>query len=335
MKRYRFPFIPLLAALVLLSGCETYPASTTVTSTPMQTAAAVIPANKLLQLNASELIQLFSSTGIPIHIVKSTANDLSFSDDRLTSYSIKEAGKVLLFSSYEEAYSQYKTLLSNNKTSQYIYQNRNVLLILSSQFTKAQAAQYKGIFSIAGDFSDLSLTSSNRPADAVQATTTETATPTPNDHSYHDGTYVIGSLMPAGEYVIKTSGTRCKVTLTQGTKQKHIIYDNSFSNNIILRVHSKEVLTIDGGTAMLLSDCNELDASKEGMFKVGVHITAGTYMLSLSTTNILGFGNVQIMKDSLFREDSILSAELFTEPTSITLKEGQYIKVSGGHLNIH
>lgn len=330
MRKYIGTSTALLAALTLFCGCYTYPASQTQT-TPLP--SPITPVNHTVSLTVSQIFYLFSYHGIPVHLVSKSDTGLTFLDDRLLLEAGNVAGKIMRYATNEEAAKQYKALLSNNHIGKYIYQSHNVLLILSDQFTKAQAEQYKGIFKLIGDIDSMASIPSFLTAAAVStATPAPTVVPSPIKNSFSDGTYVIGSIMPEGEYAILSSGGRCKVTLTKGTEKKEILYNNGFYHNIILTVKPTEVLTIKNGTAVLLSDCTTLDASCEGMFKAGSQLSPGTYTVSLSDNNLIGFGTIQVLKDSRFQDDSILSARTFTTPIQITLKQGQYINLSGARI---
>lgn len=78
-------------------------------------------------------------------------------------------------------------------------------------------------------------------------------------------------------------------------------------------------------TAVPISQSKKLASTKkEGMFKVGFHIPAGTYTLKSSEVSDTGF--YYIYNSS--KPNADYDIESFTGSTTITLKKGQYLKLS-------
>ena len=71
------------------------------------------------------------------------------------------------------------------------------------------------------------------------------------------------------------------------------------------------------------------DSSGDGMFKVGVHIPAGEYKIEVDEDSVIGFGYVEISKDSYHVLDSIISNDNFEGSKYITVSDGQYLKLTG------
>ena len=322
-----------LALSCLVSCSPSYPMRS---AAPTSSDAAInSTATTPLPYTASQVIAVFSSLGLPVHIKHSIENGLTFTDERLPSETEDCAGTILVLSDVAAAEKQYQHFKKDIHSQQKIYQNHTILLLLSGSFSKTQQSHYEQFFSLLGSFSDaLPATASSTPKTTKEEARTPAPilTTPPASTSFSDGTYVIGSLMPAGEYAIVSSGSQCRVKVTDGHARKNVYYKQSFSSNTILTLSSKQVLTLEGGTAIPIADSTTLDTSNEGMFKVGVHLPPGSYTISLSSRNMVGFGVFQIMKDSRYQEDSILRADTFIEPFTLTLQQGQYIRLNGAIL---
>ncbi|BCN29601.1 hypothetical protein [Anaeromicropila herbilytica] len=152
--------------------------------------------------------------------------------------------------------------------------------------------------------------------------------------NYYDGLYKVGTDIPAGEYVIISSdGANAHMILskTASDSMGDIILDETFSNNTIATIEDGTFLTLKGAYARPISENIELDTTKDGMYKVGLHIPAGKYTL-INNGNVEGYAYVEITKDSLHNTDSILSTYTIDKDLEVTLEEGQYIKLIGARI---
>lgn len=68
----------------------------------------------------------------------------------------------------------------------------------------------------------------------------------------------------------------------------------------------------------------------EGMYKTGVDLAAGEYKIVSDG----GSAYVEVSSDSAHTLDSIVSNSNFSGEQYITVKDGQYLKLSNAHLNL-
>jgi hypothetical protein len=160
--------------------------------------------------------------------------------------------------------------------------------------------------------------------------------PEPEEESvkiYKDGIYRVGTKIPAGEYVVFTdddvlNGYMEIASSSRGTLDDAIA-NEAFSYNTIVTVNDGNYLILDGAYAISIDEAKELDLTREGMFKVGVHLKAGEYKLECT---IESAAYVQVRSDSSHDFDSILTIESFEDEKYITVEDGQYLFIYGCHI---
>lgn len=148
---------------------------------------------------------------------------------------------------------------------------------------------------------------------------------------YKASTYKVGSDIPAGEYVVYCDSFMGYIETAKdssGTLDSIIANDN-ISTNSIVTISDGQYFKMTGCYAVPIEEAGSPDTSSDGMFKVGVHIPAGEYKIEVDEDSVMGFGYVEISKDSYHVLDSIISNDNFEGSKYITVSDGQYLKLTG------
>lgn len=184
-------------------------------------------------------------------------------------------------------------------------------------------------------------------------TNTETNNPTENGNEtntndkyevWQDGVYEIGKDIPSGEYVIisylenpkddRDSGTITIRSTKEETDDTEMFYSSTAlgvnTQNEYLKLYDGQFLVTTRAKIYKADSHPDLDKSKNGRFKVGVDIDAGTYTLTSD-----GNGTYRILSmipgeynnyDRLNVSDAIVQEETdFSGEKEITLTDGQYV----------
>lgn len=149
---------------------------------------------------------------------------------------------------------------------------------------------------------------------------------TPSIPSYSEGMYKVGSTIPAGEYVIYASnewGGYFEVCEDSTGLLSSIIFNDNFDYNSIITVKNGEYLKLERCYAVPASSV-KISSSKDGMFRVGIDIPAGEYLL-LPTSEFGGY--YEVTTDSRHSLASIVSNDNFNGPEYVTVSNGQYLKI--------
>ncbi|TGJ75874.1 hypothetical protein CAGA_20820 [Caproiciproducens galactitolivorans] len=157
----------------------------------------------------------------------------------------------------------------------------------------------------------------------------------PEAKSYPAGMYKIGSDLPAGEYVLISDGISYFQIAKDSTGELgSIIANDNFSGQSIVTVNAGQYLTLNGATAYAIADAPSVEVSSgklpDGMYKVGRDIKPGEY--KVHATNSTAY--IEVAKNSTHTLDAIVSNDNFTGDKYITIKDGQYIKLSGAELTL-
>lgn len=148
--------------------------------------------------------------------------------------------------------------------------------------------------------------------------------------SWSSGSYRVGEDIPAGEYVIFSKGFSGYIELcsdSSGSFDSIIMNDNIMSNSIVT-IEDGQYFNMTSCTAYSINDVPELDTTKEGMFKVGLHLPAGEYNLVADSP----FAYMEVSSSSTGKFEHILSNEVFDSNYIITVEDGQYLKLTGCHI---
>lgn len=151
-----------------------------------------------------------------------------------------------------------------------------------------------------------------------------TSVPTADMQSWKEGMYKVGADIPAGEYVLISSGGGYFEICTDSSGSfDSIVANGNFDTNSIITVSDGMYLEFTRADAYAIDSSPELDTSKEGMFKIGKHIPAGEYKIHSDDS-----GYVQVSSDSSQTFESIVSNDNFAGDSYITLSDGQYLTLS-------
>jgi hypothetical protein len=175
--------------------------------------------------------------------------------------------------------------------------------------------------------------------EAEEPTPTPTlAPPTPTEGPkmtiYDAGTYKVGSDIPSGEYVVFCDDFLMgymEVSSDSSGELDSIIANDNFDYNTIITLNEGEYFKMQGSYAVPFEEVEYLDTTGSGMFKVGVHLTAGEYKLEC-TDDTIGLGYYEVDSDSSHDLESIVANENFEGNTYITVSEGQYLKITSAKI---
>lgn len=172
---------------------------------------------------------------------------------------------------------------------------------------------------------------------AATATPKPTATPVPTPNIWNGGgTYLVGSDIPAGEYVIwaKKGSAYWEVDKDSSGTFSSIIANGNVSSYCYITLDDNQYFNLRNGQFASVEDMEPLepdgDIYPEGMYKVGRDIPAGEYIVAPYSTGETTY--VEVAKDSRGTMNSIFANESFYERGYVTINDGQYITVSRGAL---
>lgn len=149
------------------------------------------------------------------------------------------------------------------------------------------------------------------------------------------GAYKIGVDMPSGEYLITAEDSVFPGYLelakdSEGTLES-IITNANYTNRAYITVQDGQYLKFDG-IATLASDSKPYEAKdgvySDGTYLVGKDIPAGEYKVRY-IENIMGSGYFEVSKDSNGTLESIITNSIIDSDTYQTIKDGQYLKLTG------
>ncbi|MBC1615364.1 hypothetical protein HB904_04145 [Listeria booriae] len=145
-------------------------------------------------------------------------------------------------------------------------------------------------------------------------------------------TYKIGEDLPAGEYYLEANseGGYFQISSDSTGSNDSIIANGNFTTNAIVTVTDGQYFKFSGSEAMPFSEYtpSHNDSVEDGMYKVGIDFPPGEYKLE-STSDT---GYLEVSSDSKHSMNSIISNDNFEGQTYITLKDGQYLKLSNAKL---
>lgn len=146
------------------------------------------------------------------------------------------------------------------------------------------------------------------------------------------GMYKVGSDIPAGEYLVQSTGASCYIQVSSdssGTLDSIVSNDNVTTHTYIT-VEDGQYFEVKFGKFM---DANKAEAFTpvngelgEGTYKVGKDIKAGEYKIRSDGSSAY----FQVSKDSKNTLNSIVSNDNFTGEKYVTIADGQYITVRSG-----
>lgn len=177
--------------------------------------------------------------------------------------------------------------------------------------------------------SNSSEASSNVTSPSSSQTTSSKA---PAAKTYKAGMYKVGSDLPAGEYLLKStnSGYMSVASDSSGTLDS-IITNEVFDNTLYVTVSEGQYLTVERATFVAADEAPAQQPANgkysEGMYKVGKDIAPGEYKVHSDE-----MGYLAVLTNSVGDLDSIVTNDNFEGDKYITLQDGQYLKLSRAYL---
>lgn len=148
------------------------------------------------------------------------------------------------------------------------------------------------------------------------------------------GSYKVGTDLKEGLYLAISEGgfSYLEVAKDSTGEFDSIISNDNFSTNRYIYLSDGQYLKLQRAQ-LVKPEENQLDMDnasnlKDGMYKVGLDIDAGEYKVKATG----GSGYVEVCKDATGTFNSIVSNDNFEGEKYITVKEGQYLKLSGAEL---
>ena len=195
---------------------------------------------------------------------------------------------------------------------------------------KRQSAAVKVLAVIVG----LAVVGAVAGACAAEAGQKQTTVPTT---TYSDGTYLVGTDLPAGLYKGVTNGASgyWGTSKDASFSQESMVATDRVEGQFYVEVRKGQFLELesvtiaDARTVKVAAPATE--ESSDGMYLVGTDIVAGRYSGTLNGD--LGFWS--IAKDASGTNDSIVASDaVFGGPFDIEVKKGQYLTLNGVAITI-
>lgn len=140
----------------------------------------------------------------------------------------------------------------------------------------------------------------------------------------------IGTDLPAGEYVLYSDGGLAYFQVSKDStgSLESIISNDNFTGTRYITVSAGEYLEYRTARALSLDKAPvqqpQSGKYENGMYKVERDIKAGEY--KIISSGVAAY--VEVTKDSLGTLSSIVTNDNFQGEKYITIKDGQYIKIS-------
>lgn len=151
------------------------------------------------------------------------------------------------------------------------------------------------------------------------------------DGGYPESRYKVGVQIPAGEYVVKGNNVVAEACMdTSDDFEACVAYFHN-TKSVIVTVKEGEYAQFSGGNAYSIEMTEDLKPSdgvyKEGMYKVGFHMPAGSYTLKASVDT--GYAEIYDGNGEGCKNIDTIKAE---PEKTFNVKEGQYVNILGGEV---
>lgn len=188
-----------------------------------------------------------------------------------------------------------------------------------------------------GDKKDISNAQNNKQTEQSK----ENSTPEYKE-VYKSGFYEVGKDLPAGEYLVLrdklNKEVETSVAVTKDSKKEDEIFDESVMGNIYVTLENGQYIEVKNGDIYPVdkapSNTPENKVYKDGMYKVGKDIKAGTYDVKAIKDNGSDDGSIEITKDSSHSDKSVISKKEFKDTEKVTLKDGEYIILDDAEITV-
>lgn len=144
------------------------------------------------------------------------------------------------------------------------------------------------------------------------------------------GMFKVGTYLEAGEYVLIANENDIRFyanySITTDANQTDNVSGEYFENDVIVKVEDGQYLDLHNCHAEKVSTTNHLDTTKSGMFLVGTHLTAGSYVLTpVDEYN----GYYCISSDVSQEQETVVSEGPVNSQTTktINVSDGQYLRI--------
>lgn len=288
-------------------------------------------------VNVKSILEELKDAGIPIEydIIYTDETDPNgpnheyiekgnFADSRIEEEYSKEeplSGTIEIFDSRDAAVARVDYLESLDILSldsfAYRIVSENVLLRLNDKYSEEEIQEFADILNgeirskAKSDYEDL---------------TEELENPSAIQTGYQTGMYKIGTDMPAGEYLITSSGGYYAVTADSSGSLESIISNDNYRNRAYVTVQDGQYFQFDG-TAVPVSEAAAFTPVNgtypDGMYLVGKDIPAGEYKVSATNG-----GYYEVTANSTGDLGTIISNDNFDGEVYLTVQDGQYLKLS-------
>ena len=147
------------------------------------------------------------------------------------------------------------------------------------------------------------------------------------------GLYLVGTDLQPGEYVLAGDSAFFKVMSKNTGDPRSILVNDAFNRRTILTLTKGTYLSFENARLFPMDKAPEVAHSEgllpEGMYKVGVDLATGSYQAVPD-----GSGYLEISSNSQHALASIVSNDVLVSERTITLHEGQYLKLASAHLRL-
>ena len=153
------------------------------------------------------------------------------------------------------------------------------------------------------------------------------------DGAYPESTYKVGTQIPAGEYVAK--GNSVVVSIEADLTQDSDVELGGWVSNkcAVFKVEDGQYVQVMSGDIYPIELTEDLKSAdgvyKDGMYKVGFHMPAGTYKLQADVDT--AYAEIYNENTPGADREEVITGE---PEQTFTVKEGQYVIVTGGRATL-
>lgn len=138
---------------------------------------------------------------------------------------------------------------------------------------------------------------------------------------YPENNYKVGVDIPAGEYVVFANGGYGYVCVSTDPDGDDIIDNENFTYNVIIKVSNGDYLELSNSYAVPIDEA-KVDITKSGMFKVGLHIKPGDYVIEGRSAYY------ERNQDAIGGYSDIIANDNFNGKKYIRVNEDEYLYLS-------
>jgi hypothetical protein len=211
------------------------------------------------------------------------------------------------------------------------------VVVLAGCCALASCAGLLGTSSTKSQSSSSTTSDSSTPTAEPAAPSAEPAPPPQpvKEPGFAAGMYKVGADLPAGEYVLLAESDSCYFQVDKDSTGsfESIVCNDNFANRSILTVKAGQYLTVQRARIIPIAEAPKPEPVDgmlpPGMYKVGTDVPPGEYKIVSD-----GSGYVEVDKNSLHGMESIISNDNFEGEKYVTIKAGQYLKLSRASLRL-